>query len=70
VIATESPRQRALEALETVGREFGVSEHVRAVEAAQDWEPLAVAMLAEGLAALLIEIRPRTGVAGRKGARP
>jgi hypothetical protein len=59
MIATETPRRRALEALETLGIEFGVSH--RAVERADDWQPLAVAMLAEGLAALLIEVKPKTG---------
>jgi hypothetical protein len=69
LIVTETPRQRCVEALETLGREFGVSEDVRAVERAEDWRDEAIAMLAEGLAALLIEVRPRTGAAMRKGAR-
>jgi hypothetical protein len=69
MIVTETPRQRCVEALEALGREFGVSEDVRAVEAAQDWQSPAIAMLAEGLAALLLEVKPRTGAAVRKGAR-
>jgi hypothetical protein len=57
VIDIESPRQRCVDALETLGREFGVPEHVRAVERAEDWQPLAVAMLAEALAALSLDTR-------------
>jgi hypothetical protein len=63
LIATESPRQRCVEALETLGREFGVSEDVRAVEHADDWRDEALAQLAEAVAALLIEIKPKTGAA-------
>jgi hypothetical protein len=68
VIDVETPRRRALEALESLGREYGVADHVRAVERAEDWQAEAVAMLAEAVAALLIEIRPKTGAAARKGA--
>jgi hypothetical protein len=65
VIDVESPHQRCVDALETLGREFDVHGDVEAVQRAEDWQPLAFAMLAEGLAALLIEVRPRTGAAGR-----
>jgi hypothetical protein len=57
VIATETPRQRCVEALETLGREFGVSEHVRAVERAEDWRDEAIAMLAEAVAGLALDTR-------------
>jgi hypothetical protein len=67
VIDVETPRQRCVEALETLGREFGVSQDVRAVERAEDWQSPAIVMLAEAVAALLIEVRPRTGAAVRKG---
>jgi hypothetical protein len=44
LIDVETPRQRVVEALETLGREFGVSEDVRAVEGAEDWRDEAIAM--------------------------
>jgi hypothetical protein len=64
-----APRSRALDALQVVARQYGLRDDVEALRlAGDDWRDEAIAMLAEGLAALLIEVRPRTGAAVRKGA--
>jgi hypothetical protein len=70
VIATETPRQRALEALETLGREFGVADHVRGVEGAEDWQGEAIAMLAEAVAGLALDTRPGLPAHRRKRRTP
>jgi hypothetical protein len=65
-----APRSRVLDALETVAHHYGTGADLEALRTAGDaWRDEAVAQLAEAVAALLIEIRPRTGAAMRKGAR-
>ena len=57
-----APRTRATEALELIAYQYGLSADLEALHRAGDrWEPLAIAMLAEALAALLLDVRPRPG---------
>jgi hypothetical protein len=72
VIATETPiapRSRALDALDVLASEFGLpGQRAAAERAGDDWRDEVLAAVAEGLAALLIEIRPRTATAMRGGS--
>jgi hypothetical protein len=62
-----APRQRALDALDVLASEFGLPGQREAVEQAGDgWRDEVLAAVAEAVAALLIEIRPRTGAAMRE----
>ena len=55
-------RRRATEALERVARAYGLRDDLEALRAAgDDWEPLAIAMVAEALAAMLLDLPPRPG---------
>jgi len=57
-----APRQRTTEALEAVAHQYALRDDMAALErAGDDWQPLAIAMLAEALAALLLDVRPRPG---------
>jgi len=50
-----------------VAHQYGVTDDLEALRAAgEDWEPLAIAMLAEAVAALLLDVRPRTGTVARR----
>ena len=51
------PKQCTLEALAIVAESYGVGQDLDALEAAGNWQPGAVAMLAEALAALVIDQR-------------
>lgn len=62
------PRTRTLEALETVARHYGVTDDLRRLQQANVWQPEAVAMLAEVVAALVLEVKPGT-VRRRYGAQ-
>jgi len=63
-------RTRATAALERVAHQYGVSADLEAVRHAErDWEPLAIAMLAEAVAGLLLDVRPRPGSVERKRHR-
>jgi hypothetical protein len=69
--APTAPRRRAAEALQVVAHQYGLRGDIEALRlAGDDWQAEALAQLAEGLAALLIEVRPKTAAAMRKGARP
>ena len=62
-----APRQRATEALEVVADQYALSADMEALHRAEDrWEPLAIAMLAEAVAALLLDVRPRPGTMKRE----
>jgi len=65
--ALSAPHSRVLDALELVAEQYGVSANLAAVEGAGgDWRDLAIAMLAEAAAALLLDIRPRPGSVERR----
>jgi hypothetical protein len=65
-----APRSRATEALQVVADQYGIRGDIEALRlAGDDWRDEALAQLAEAVAALLLEVRPRTGAAVRKGAR-
>ena len=65
--APVAPRQRTVEALALVSAQYGLRDDMAALErAGDDWEPLAVAMLAEAVAALLLDVRPRPGTVARR----
>jgi len=50
-----------------VARAYGLHADLEALRAAgDDWEPLAIAMVAEALAALLLDVRPRPGTVARR----
>jgi len=60
--ALSAPRQRAAEALEMIAHQYDLRADMAALErAGDDWQALAVAMLAEAVAALLLDVRPRPG---------
>ena len=54
---SDDPRRRTVEAAELIGEHYGVREQAEALRSAPPgaWEPLAVAMLAEAVAALPVE---------------
>ena len=64
---SDDPRRRTLEAARMVARHYGVEQQAAELERARPgvWEPLAVAMLAEAVAALLIE-QPAPGARARR----
>ena len=60
-------RTRATDALELVAEQYGTHHDLAALRAAgDDWRDLAIAMLAEATAALLLDIRPRPGSVERR----
>ena len=60
-------RRRTAEALTAVSGQYGLDDDLEALErAGDDWEPLAIAMLAEAVAALLLDVRPRPGTVERR----
>jgi hypothetical protein len=62
-------RSRATEALQVVAHQYGLRGDIEALRlAGDDWRDEALAQLAEAVAALLIEIRPRIGAGARKGS--
>jgi len=62
-----APRTRATEALELIAYQYGLSADLEALHRAGDrWEPLAIAMLAEAVAGLLLELPPRPGTMKRE----
>ncbi len=66
-----APRQRATAALTMVAEQYGVSADLAALRAAgDDWRDLAIAMLAEATAALLLDVPPRPGSVERRRHRP
>jgi hypothetical protein len=60
--ASIDPKQRTLEALEIISETYGVGQDLDALQAAGNWQPSALAMLAEAVAAILIEQRARKPV--------
>jgi hypothetical protein len=61
-----APRSRAAETLQVVADQYGTRGDLEALRlAGDDWCDEALAQIVEGLAALLIEVRPRTGAAVR-----
>ena len=65
--APVAPRQRTVEALASVARAYGLHADLEALRAAgDDWEPLAIAMVAEALAAMLLDLPPRPGTRMRE----
>lgn len=52
-------KTRCLEALEISSDAYGVGTDLDALQAAGNWQPDAVAMLAEVVAALLVEVKPK-----------
>jgi len=65
--ALSAPHSRVLDALELVAEQYGTHHDLAAVEGAGgDWRDLAIAMLAEAAAALLLDIRPRPGSVARR----
>jgi len=65
--APVAPRQRATEALEAVAHQYGLRDDMAALErAGDDWRDEALAMLAEAVAALLLDVRPRPGTVARR----
>ena len=62
----DDPRRRTLEAADLVARHYGVEQQAVELEQATagEWEPLAVAMLAEAMAAFMVE-HPAPGARGR-----
>jgi len=57
-----APRQRATEALALVAAQYDLRADLEALErAGDDWQPLALAMACEAIAALLLDVRPRPG---------
>jgi hypothetical protein len=69
MLSVETPRERTLDAARMIADRYGVPDQVRQLERAEDasFEPLAVALLAEAVAALLIELPP--GSPRAKGGR-
>jgi hypothetical protein len=64
-----APRSRVQDALEVVANHYGTRPDLEALRASgDDWRDEALAQLAEAVAALLIEIRPRIGAGARKGS--
>ncbi len=62
-----APRQRATEALEGVSRQYGLQSDFERLKAAGDgWHDLAVAMLAEAVEVLLLDLPVRPGGVKRK----
>jgi len=57
-----APRQRTVEALELVAAQYGLPADLEALRAAgDDWQDVALVMLAEALAALLLDLPARPG---------
>jgi len=62
-----APRQRATEALDLIAHHHALSADLDALHRAGDrWEPLAIAQLAEAVAGLLLDVRPRPGTMKRE----
>jgi hypothetical protein len=65
--ARTAPRRRATEALESVAHQYDLRADMAALErAGDDWWDEAIAQLAEGLAALLLDVPSRPGSVERK----
>jgi len=66
-VTRETLEQRTTEALAVIADQYAVSDDLAALRRAEgDWEPLAIAMLAEAVAALLLDVRPRPGTMKRE----
>ncbi len=52
-------RQRTLEALETLARQYGIGDELERLAESNVWLPGAEAMLAECLAAIVLEVDPK-----------
>ena len=61
-------KTRTLEALEILASQYGTEEQVETIREAGAWHSLAIAELADPVAALAIELKPAT-VRGRYGRR-
>ncbi len=65
--ALSAPHSRVLDALELVAEQYGTHHDLAALRAAgDDWRDLAIAQLAEAVAALVLAVRPRPGSVERR----
>ena len=62
-----APRLRATEALEMIADQYGTPDALEALKAAgDDWHAEALAQVCEAVSAILLDLRPRTGIMKRE----